>query len=683
MSVHAVYLQVRYELSQAAEQGAGGAAVAQAVTAIAQGGQAVGFSGRTLDALQRLAWLLFVRAPEIDGRYVALAPMNVMYVAAGQRTPAELVDELIKLELSQPGDAAPLDSLLAQHGEALAQRVASEVGRRGGSQDRIAAAAQRADAAAQSAVAEGRWDEVPIEGPDAPAIRAALRFLPAGRAETVYAAWQDAATAAEAERWSDAIAKADVAIAAAPDLFESYIRRARFRFGVGDRLGAGADVERALSLNGQATTARAMRGELRLLIRDLVGSLQDWDTAVAGAPGHMPFRLGRGYTRIAAGKVDEAIADFSAAIELAPEDPTPRYSRAEAKIRKKDHAGAVADYDVLVERDAGDLQARLNRGTVHLMSRQGAAAIADFDVVVDKRPTDPLGWARRAAAQLQAERPWPAWVDALTALAVAPDEWPHEDQTTSLLRAAYQGLGAGEHRKPDAQDVAPRFELLRQKASNRELLRFTEMLGQNLPAEGLLWHLLRGEAWLSLQKWDDARKAYEDAIAVDDQRAAAWLGLGRAFLGGGDAPRAMPCLDRATALVWDLDEAGTFELHLARARAQGSVGLLPASIQSFDDALALRPERADVWFYKGVHLGLLGDGKSAVDAYAQSVTHNGAFAPAWFNRACELARLGEKEEALADLGHAVQLDRRWADEAKGEAYFQPYWQDPAFLATVG
>jgi tetratricopeptide (TPR) repeat protein len=75
----------------------------------------------------------------------------------------------------------------------------------------------------------------------------------------------------------------------------------------------------------------------------------------------------------------------------------------------------------------------------------------------------------------------------------------------------------------------------------------------------------------------------------------------------------------------------------------------------------------------------MGDLEGAVDAYDRSIENDSAFAPAWYNRACEHARLGKRHEALADLARAITLDPRLRNEATGDDYFRSLKADPAFL----
>jgi tetratricopeptide (TPR) repeat protein len=682
--VHPVYDRVRHDLTAVLDAGRlGQAEASELLGALGRGERPTPPDG-TGDVLHRLAWLMFSRAPQLDPRYMALSPMWLGFLSTGQRSFAELIDDLTKVEVANPGrETDSLERLLTTHGAALTDLLAAHVGQSGGAEARMQAMMDTMLAKTREHALAGRWESVPLPGPDAPAVRTALRALPVDKAVAIYDAWQRAEAAAQQEDWDKAIAETTEAARHSDHLFETFVRRARYRFASGDRIAAGADLERALFLYQGSAAAHAMRAELRVLIRDMTGSLQDWEAAVRAAPDHVPYRMGRAFTRLAMGQIDAAFEDFHKAVELAPDDTTPLYNRADAWVRKGDLAAAVADYDRVLQLAPDDIKARMNRATVQQMRRDFDAAIADLDVVLDQRPMNAMAYAKRASSELGRNRPWPAWCDAATCLAVAEPDWEHRATLERFLSSAHQRLDGSEHARFRVEDVAERFDRLRAKATGTEILQLAAVLDQHLPAEHLGLHLLRGAAWLDYGRWSEAANAYQDALAVDERSAAAWLGRGRALLHLVRIDEALAALQRARGLAYDLDEAATFELHLARGRAQGSRGLLAEAVTAFDEALALRPTRADVWFYKGVHLDLLGDRPGALEAYSRSLDHDSAFAPAWFNRACEHAVLGHREEALADLTRAISLDPQWGPAAAKDSYFESLWADPGFLAVVG
>jgi tetratricopeptide (TPR) repeat protein len=344
--------------------------------------------------------------------------------------------------------------------------------------------------------------------------------------------------------------------------------------------------------------------------------------------------------------------------------------------------GALGDYDEILSRTPDDPQARVNRGTVQLMRRAAEPAIEDFTAVLEARPMYAMAYGKRASGEMMRGRPWAAWLDAMTALATGGEDWPHREPISRMLHAAHQALDGTQHAKASAHDVAVRLDLLRTKATGSEVVRFIDLLGENLPSELLDLHLLRGKAYTDYGRWDEAGAAYRDALAFDDGHAGAWLGVGRALVHLQAFEDATAALQRAADGREQLSESDRFELALAQGRVAGAQQRLVEAVGHFDAALTLQPERADVWFYKGVHLDLAGDREGALGAYNESITRNHTFAPAWFNRACEHSVLGHRSEALDDLRRAVALDPSWGPAAAKDDYFASLWSDPEFQEVV-
>lgn len=610
------------------------------------------------DAAARLAWWLLVGGPALDPTWIAIGPMVVGELERGTRSVGAAIDAIEGLG----GEAVEgLDEVEAQAGEALRSTVAAQVG--GVTGRHLAAWFAAARSKARAAARAGQWDQVPLEGPDAAAARMALRFLPVDDALAVLELWWEAEDKSANEDWEGAAASLAAAGARAPNLFETWVRRARVQAARQDRFGAAADVERALSLNPRSALGRAMRAELRMLIRDVVGSLEDWDAAIAAAPEHAPFYLRRAYTKMAAGKAGEAAADADRAVALSPDDASTRFARADLAVRARAFDRAIADYDAILERDARDAQALLNRATARLMMRDPSAARADLDRLVEDRPTEAVGWLRRGMAGLQLGEPFAAWVDALTALALLDADNPSHEQAAEVLRRAYHALSPDQPADPAA--LRARWVLARRVGL--PLARMGELLGEHLPAEGFAWHALRAEALTSGRKLAEAEAAWRDALVVEDQPAG-WLQLARVQREAGRPADAQASLERVDAGA--RDERWTLERDLAGAQRAALEGRLADAVVAFDALAAAHPERAELWFSLAVHRSLTGDGAGAIAAYTEAVTRQPGMAVAWYNRGCERARAGDDAGAVADVTRGVVLDEALADEARKDTWLE-------------
>jgi predicted AlkP superfamily phosphohydrolase/phosphomutase/tetratricopeptide (TPR) repeat protein len=109
--------------------------------------------------------------------------------------------------------------------------------------------------------------------------------------------------------------------------------------------------------------------------------------------------------------------------------------------------------------------------------------------------------------------------------------------------------------------------------------------GMGLRSAGLLSGI--GQAYLRLRMFEDARRAFESAIALDDELAAAYRGLGAALLGEGDAVRAAEACRRAAALRPDVARN-----HYDAGLSLMQLGQFPEAQSAFQKAIGIEPEFA-------------------------------------------------------------------------------------------
>ncbi len=676
---HPLFERVRATLQDAIDAGTLDAAtLATWLTALGHGDRSSLPEGAVGEAARKLGWLLFAYAPAADPRFIVMATMSVADLGTGRRGLRELLAELADL----PADVGALDGMLTADAAAVDALLAEAQGAEARATEKLGAMADEVARQAHAAAAEGRWEDVPIPGPDADAVRGALAALEPADALAVLEAWVAAGEANGEGRFDDAIATLTEAAKRAPDVFETWVRRARAYFGQGDRIRAGADLQRALELHPASAAARAMRAELRALIRDLKGSLEDWSAALANHPDHVPYLTGRAFTKVAAGDLAGAKRDLEAAVAAQPDDPGTRYNLADVLVRLGDVPAAIAQYDTLLAGAPEDAQALMNRGTAKLMLRDVDGAIEDFSFVQAKQPANAMAWAKRGAAEVSRKGTWRAWLDCVTALAVAEPEWEPAEQVETLAGQAVQALGAPGAAKPDPGDLAQRFKILAERVGGQAVIALADAVSRFQPGEAIHWHLLRAAAYLDYGKWAAAAGAAREGLAVDAHNPLAHLALGRARLGEGDVASALASLDEALKGAVALDPISRFHLHLSRGRALGATGRLDEAVLAFDAAAQADDKRADAWFYKGVHLDLLGRPEEAVAAYDGCIARDEAFAPGWFNRACEHAVLGHADDALRDLERAIQLESKWKEAARTEQYFESLHGLRAFDALI-
>ncbi|MBA3963186.1 MAG: tetratricopeptide repeat protein [Chthoniobacterales bacterium] len=101
-----------------------------------------------------------------------------------------------------------------------------------------------------------------------------------------------------------------------------------------------------------------------------------------------------------------------------------------------------------------------------------------------------------------------------------------------------------------------------------------------------------GEIYVRLRQWQDARTAYEKALALDEDNARAYLGLSNVYRRLGDNQQTVDCALRAVGLLHRLPLAH-FNLGVALAR----FGENERAILAFETALRFQPEMVNAHRY--------------------------------------------------------------------------------------
>ena len=211
---------------------------------------------------------------------------------------------------------------------------------------------------------------------------------------------------------------------------------------------------------------------------------------------------------------DLAAAALRRAREAGVEDVEIQRDLAEALLRLNDAHGALAILEA-VTIDDNDFQTKRSRAYELLGDPQSALAIAR--AAAARQPKNAALQRRVGALALQAGQP----VEALSALEAARTLADKEPSTLVNLSRAMLLTGRA------AAALRPVDEALsRLGASTAD------------PVEAAAAHIQRGRVLVALEDWAEARRAFEQALALDDensgiarveQRAQAWAGLAEAY----------------------------------------------------------------------------------------------------------------------------------------------------------
>jgi tetratricopeptide (TPR) repeat protein len=140
--------------------------------------------------------------------------------------------------------------------------------------------------------------------------------------------------------------------------------------------------------------------------------------------------------------------------------------------------------------------------------------------------------------------------------------------------------------------------------------------------------------------------------------------LGRLFYSGKEYEEALAAFDQALKIKPDFHQAWYY-----RGSALWNLGRLEEAIASYDQALKFKPDYHLAWNNRGYALKDLGRLEEAIASYDQALKFKPDLHQAWNNRGYALFNLGRLEEAIASYDQALKfkLDYHYAWYNRGIA----------------
>lgn len=184
-----------------------------------------------------------------------------------------------------------------------------------------------------------------------------------------------------------AIADFTRAIDADPKNARAYNGRASARMNLKDYATAMKDLDSALALDPNYSNAWSNRGRIKADgLGDLLGALADMNRSIEADPKNRVTYWVRGDVKVRLKDLDGAIADYTTAHALDPRDASPLILRANAKVERKDATGALADYDSALKILPSSAPALLGRGKVLAATGDATGATRDFNSALAINP---------------------------------------------------------------------------------------------------------------------------------------------------------------------------------------------------------------------------------------------------------------------------------------------------------
>jgi tetratricopeptide (TPR) repeat protein len=204
-----------------------------------------------------------------------------------------------------------------------------------------------------------------------------------------------------------AVADLDAAISLDPQNSTAYRMRGSAWMRKRDYDRAMNDAEKAVALDPSDPDALRLRANLLLGRGDPSGALADIEKAISLKPNDMLNFLMRGFVEISLKNPDKAIDDFTTAVNLQP-NPEAYNQRASLYMNAKQLEKATQDFTKAIELDPKNSYAYARRGEALLMQGDFDGVIQNFQQAVSNNPENPgykqsLAFALALKEQVKAE----------------------------------------------------------------------------------------------------------------------------------------------------------------------------------------------------------------------------------------------------------------------------------------
>ena len=199
---------------------------------------------------------------------------------------------------------------------------------------------------------------------------------------------------------------------------------------------------------------------------------------------------------------------------------------------------------------------------------------------------------------------------------------------------------------PDFPDARKRFRMNRRERRRQAKEAKGASKGGKAAEHGLRAEQLAGEGQI-----EEAIKAYQQAISINPQFAAAHHNLGVLLRRQGLLNEAIESYTRATAIQPDYVDA-----HYNLGNALLGLGNLDAAVASYHKALAIKPNFTQAYNNLGNVFSKLGKLEDAVTSYHQALAINPDYAEAHNNLGNVFKEMDRIDDAVKSYRQAVKLE---------------------------
>ena len=337
----------------------------------------------------------------------------------------------------------------------------------------------------------------------------------------------------------------------------TFILKGAVYLGKKDVAGARKSFEQALALDATSAAAAMNLAQLDLLEKNPEAARQRFQTILAKDKANAQAMMGLAEVATATGQESEFVAWLQKACDAAPSAVQPRLLLARYYLQKNDVRRASTMAQDALTVSPTDVRALDLLGTAQLAAGERQTAVLTFSKLARALPTNPLAYYKLATAQLAAQEADSGMASLRRALALKPD---YLDAAMLLASAE---LGAGHY---------------------GQALTISQQIQKQHPesATGLM---LQGDVLMAQRQFAPALKAYEKALAINNNSGELAIKVHHALAGGGNAKEADARLVR-----WIDDHPGDLSARHYMAANYAGTGDNKHAIEQYQAILQIDPK---------------------------------------------------------------------------------------------
>ncbi len=372
-------------------------------------------------------------------------------------------------------------------------------------------------------------------------------------------------------------------------------------------------------------------------------ALDSLDRAVGLAPGFSEAWNTRGRVLIDLGRYQDALTSLDTALESRPEYADALANRGDALQLLNRNDEALSNYERALELKPAHARAACGRGVVLNAVGRHHEALRCHDRAILLSPDFAEAHNGRGVALAWLGEHVAAIASFARALALRPD------YVDALLNNSHALRAIG--REQEALESYDR--VLRLDPTSIDALH------------------TRGLILADLDRHEEAIKGYDLALAAKPAFPEALIAKGSILARLERYDEALACYDQALTLAPDSADARSShantlkilqgsllsaEAHFFRGDTLRFLGRHAEAVAAYDEAIALRPDDANVWNHRGIALQELDEHIEALRSYDKALALRPRSAGALANRGAALRNLGRIEEAIASAKQALVHD---------------------------